>query len=304
MPVWMALLLAAQHAAPAQDAPDAYNLPIGRGGTVMAQMGFTDTRTGKAVTADDIAAACDGVQYLLVGESHATPSHHKTQADLMRALAKRGRHVSVGLEMFTRDHQLYINGLSYGTKTIEEFETASDWKTQWGHSYAAYRPVMEAIRDLHLPMVALNVPRAWVSQASKQGYDSFDEMQRKWVPMLDLTNKDHEMVFDALLGGHPPAMGGVNIYAGQVTWDTGMAKTALDWRRSWPGSKNIMVIMAGAGHVMYGQGIAYRMMQLEGAKSLCVVCVHDDPRPVRRGLADYAFVGELPPAPTGGGTRQ
>jgi uncharacterized iron-regulated protein len=84
--------------------------------------------------------------------------------------------------------------------------------------------------------------------------------------------------------------------AGQVTWDIGMAKTALDWRRDWPYKKNIMVILAGSGHVMYDQGINYRLKQMDGTNSISVVCVSDEPnRKVSRGLADYVFVGELPP---------
>ena len=292
----LALALLAQHTVPPQAEPvDSYLLPIGRPGKVEAKKGFTNSINGKSTDADAIAAACDDVQFLLIGESHATPSHHQAQADLIRALVKHGRSVTVGMEMFTRDQQLYVNGLSNGTKTIEEFEESSNWKTQWGHNYQAYRPVMEAIRDHKLQIVALNVPRPWVSQASRQGYDSFDEFQKIWVPQLDLTNKNHEMVVSALLGGHPLVMGESNLLAGQVTWDTGMAKTALDWQKEWPYKKNIMVILAGAGHVMYGQGINYRLNQLTGAKSKCVVCVHDEPnRQVSRGLADYFFIGELP----------
>ncbi|MFM9871843.1 MAG: ChaN family lipoprotein [Fimbriimonadaceae bacterium] len=289
-------LFAHQGAAASQVQVDPYLLKIGRPGNVTVEMGYTDSVTGKKTSADEIAASCKDVQFLLVGESHATPSHHKAQAELINALIKQGRTVTVGMEMFTRDHQLSINGLSVGAQSVDEFELASDWKTQWGHSYQAYRPVLEAIRNNQLRIVALNVPRPWVSQASKQGYASFDEFQRKWVPSLDLSNKNHEMVVSALLGGHPLVMGGSNMLAGQVTWDTGMAKTALDWQNAWPYKKNIMVILAGAGHVMYGQGINYRLNQLGGQKSKCVVCVHDAPnRPVSRGLADYFFVGELPP---------
>lgn len=291
-----ALALITNQGAPiSQDTIDPYLLKIGRPGTVTVGMGYTDSVSGKKSSADVIAAACDDVQFLLVGESHATPSHHRAQAELISALVKRGRTVTVGLEMFTRDNQLLINGLSVGQQTIEEFEIASNWKAQWGHEFNAYRPVLEAVRDNQLRMVALNVPRPWVSQASKQGYSSFDEFQRKWVPSLDLTNKNHEAVVSALLGGHPLIMGSSNMLAGQVTWDTGMAKSALDWQADWPYRKNIMVILAGAGHVMYGQGINYRLNQLGGMKSKCVVCVHDIPnRPVSRGLADYFFVGELP----------
>jgi len=294
----LAFALLAHQSAPVQtEAPDPYLLNIGRPGHVTVGMGYTDSVSGKKTTADAIAAACDDVQFLLVGESHATPSHHQAQAELIRALVKQGRTVTVGMEMFTRDNQNIVNGLSTGDQSIEEFEIASNWKTQWGHNFEAYRPVLEAVRDHNLRIVALNVPRPWVSQASKQGYESFDEMQRKWVPMLDLSNKNHEAVVSSLMGGHPLIMGSSNMLAGQVTWDTGMAKTALDWLTDWPYKKNIMVIIAGSGHVMYGQGINYRLNQLEGQKSKSVICVHDEPnRSVSRGLGDYFFVGELPPA--------
>ncbi len=289
-------LISSQSAPPQTEAPDPYLLKIGRPGQVKVGMGYTDSVSGKKTTADAIALASEDVQFLLIGESHATPSHHQAQAELINALVKQGRIVTVGMEMFTRDQQISVNGLSTGKQSIEEFEIASNWKTQWGHNFQAYRPVLEAIKDNGLRVVALNVPRPWVSQASKQGYESFDEFQRKWVPSLDLTNKNHEAVVSALLGGHPVVMGSSNLLAGQVTWDTGMAKTAIDWQAEWPYQKNIMVIIAGSGHVMYGQGINYRLNQLASKKSKSVICIHDAPnRMVSRGLGDFFFVGELPP---------
>ncbi len=287
----LALAIAAQNQTP----PDPYQLNIGAKGQVKANPGYTSTISGKSVSPDDIAAGCDNVKFLLVGESHATPSHHQAQADLVRALVKRGRHVVVGMEMFTRDNQMKVYGLSSGRQTIEEFETASDWKTQWGHSFAAYRPLLEAIREHQLRIVALNVPRDWVRQASRQGFDSFEEMQKKWVPSLDLTNENHKQVFYALMGGHPPDMPGINIYAGQVTWDTGMAKTAIDWSNDWTSKKWIMVIAAGSGHVMYGQAINYRLKQLANLESKSVVAISAEPgHMVSRGIADYIFMGEGP----------
>lgn len=278
-----------------QDAPDPYLLDIGRKGTVVAPMGYTDTRSGKATNPDQIAAAADNVQFLLVGESHATPSHHQAQADIIRALVKRGRFVTVGMEMVTRDRQLQVNGLSAGMETIEEFEVTSDWKNTWGHNFNAYRPVFEAIRDHRLRLTALNVPRDMVRKASREGYDKFTEFEKKWVPYMDLTNSNHERVVSALIGGHPLNGSGFNMLAGQVTWDIGMAKTALDWHKEWPSKRNIMVILAGSGHVMYDQGINYRLKQIDGTPSISVVCVSDEPnREVSRGIADYIYIGELP----------
>lgn len=275
----------------AQNPPDPENLPIGRPGQVTIQAGLTRTSDGRAVTPDDVAAACDNVSFLLVGEQHGTIEHHRMQAEMVEALLRRGRRVAVGVEYFTRDNQKNVYGLSTQSVSIEEFEETSGWKTQWGHPYAAYRPLWETVRNHKLRVVALNIPRDWVRQASREGFDSFTPEQRKWLPALDLTNKNHRMVFEALLGGHPPAMGSVDIYRGQVAWDTGMAQSAIDWKKDRPGKKPIMVICAGIGHVMYEQAINYRLKQLGGYESKSVVCVAGESRPVSRGIADWVFLG-------------
>jgi uncharacterized iron-regulated protein len=287
------MTLLAVGAALSQDAIDPYMLPIGPQGTIVPQAGFTSTSTGKSVSADDIAAAAKGVSFVMIGENHGTPSHHQAQADIIRALVRQGRHVVVGMEMFTRPNQLNVNGLGFGGETIEQFEVTSDWKGQWGHNFAAYRPVLQAIKDEKLPVVALNVPREWIRQASRQGYESFNDIQKKWVPELYLGNKEHEMVVSALLGGHPLQGSGSNMLAGQVTWDTGMAQTALEWVKGREKSKWVMVVIAGSGHVMYDQGINYRIQRMSGMNSLNVVCIQEAPSGrVTRGIAEYVFLGK------------
>ncbi len=275
-------------------AVDPYALPIGAPGNVVPKPGYTRTADGGQVGVDEIAAASKGVKYVLVGENHATPGHHQAQADIIRALVKSGRHVAVGMEMFTRDNQKYVSGLSSGRMTIEEFRTASNWDKQWGHDFGAYRPVLEAVKELGLPVVALNVPREWVRQVSRSGYASFDEFQKRWVPQLDLTNKNHRMVFDALMGGHPmPEDQARNIYSGQVTWDTGMANSAIDWMGQRNSENWVMVILAGSGHVMYGQAINYRIFQQSGERSMSVVCIQEFPSGhVSKGIGDFVFLGK------------
>ncbi len=289
--VLLAAIALSAAASSVQNPPDPDNLPIGRSGSVSLTSGLTDTRTGRSVTVDDVAAACDNVSFVLVGEQHGTPAHHQMQASLIEALIRRGRRVSVGVEYFTRENQINVHGLSTQSVSVAEFEERSGWKTQWGHPYPAYQPLWQTIYDHKLRVVALNLPRDWVRQASRQGFESFSPEQRKWLPELDLTNANHRKVFEALLGGHPPAMEGIDIYRGQVAWDTGMAQSALDWKRERLGAKPIMMICAGNGHVMYDQGINYRITQLSGLPTKSVICLSGDPRSVSRGLGDFVFLG-------------
>jgi uncharacterized iron-regulated protein len=275
---------------------DPYLLEIGARGRVVAGMGYTDLATGRAADPDDIARSARGLRFVFVGESHDQLAHHQAQADVIEALVRDGRQVVVGLEMFTRDNQGLLDPWTMGRWDEPVFIERAKWKEQWGMDYALYRPVFEAVRRHRLPMAALNIPRDWVRQVSRQGADSLTEEQRRWVPPLDLTNQDHKAVFTALIGGHPlEGQQGINMYSAQVAWDEAMAQAALDFMGGFPNPKRVMVVVAGSGHTMYGQGINWRITKRTGERTLGVVCLTSDgPREVSRGLGDFSFLS--PPA--------
>ncbi len=274
-----------------QNEVDPYLLPIVDKTPVEVRPGLN--RGSAPAGFDDLVKACDGQRFLLIGESHDNPRHHEFQARAIRALAAAGRRVVVGFEMFTRPNQANLAPWTLGWWTEDEFIREADWKKQWGFDFGLYRPIFDAVRDLKLPMVALNVPRAWVSAVGKGGPAALTPEQKKELPELYLENKDHRQVFTALMGGHPmTGTQGDNIYAAQVLWDEGMADTALKDMATRRDPKTIMVIIAGSGHVMYGQGIAYRINRRTGERPRTIVCIDgDEKRTVSKGLADFVFVG-------------
>jgi uncharacterized iron-regulated protein len=85
------------------------------------------------------------------------------------------------------------------------------------------------------------------------------------------------------------------MYSAQVAWDEAMAQAALDFMGGFPNPKRVMVVVAGSGHTMYGQGINWRITKRTGERTLGVVCLTSDgPREVSRGLGDFSFLS--PPA--------
>jgi hypothetical protein len=53
-----------------------------------------------------------------------------------------------------------------------------------------------------------------------------------------------------------------------------------------------MVVVAGSGHGLYGQGINYRITKRTAKPVLTVICVDGDaPRAVSRGIGDWVFMG-------------
>lgn len=281
----------------AQDDPNL--LSIGRAGSLKVQAGKVyETASGKTVDYKRIANLASKVKWVFVGESHDNPWHHEAQAKVIDALVASKRNVVVGFEMFTRPIQPKLLDFSLGWQTDEEFIRESDWKTQWGFDYKLYKPIFDVIRANRLPMVALNVPRDWVRRVGKDGYSALSADERAQVtPDLDLNNTDHRNIFTALMGGHPmTGTRGENIYSAQVLWDTGMADSAIKAMAQRKFDENpVMVIIAGIGHVMYGQGINYRLAKRTGDATLNVVCVEASPSAqVAKGLGDVIIATESP----------
>ncbi len=288
-------MLIASLAIASQDS-DPYLLEIGGKGRVSIHgEGLYRTSDGKPATLAAVVEAARGVRFVFVGESHDQKAHHDMQAALIKALAESGRDVIVGFEMFTRDNQANLAPWTTGRWTKEQFIENANWKTQWGFDFALYEPIFNVVRENRLPMVALNVPRDWVRQVGRNGLSALTEDQRKWVPDPYLGNDNHKSVFTALMGGHPmTGPQGENIYSAQVTWDEGMATSALDYMKGQFSSKSVMIVVAGSGHMMYGQGINYRITRKTGERCLNVMCLTSDgPREVSRGIADFVFVSRL-----------
>ncbi len=276
-----------------QDPVDPNLLEInGKGTITIAQEGLYDTSNGKKVDFGAIVERARGARFVFVGESHDQAAHHIVQALIIRALAEFGRDVVVGFEMFTRDNQANLAPWTTGRWSQEQFIENASWKTQWGFDYALYEPIFKVVRAYKLPMVALNVPRDWVRQVGRTGLTALTEEQRKWVPDPFLGNESHKSVFTALMGGHPmTGTQGENIYSAQVTWDEGMATSALDYMNTRHNKNAVMVVVAGSGHMMYGQGINYRITRKTGERTLNVMCLTSDgPREVSKGIGDFVFV--------------
>jgi len=269
---------------------DPWLLDIGSKGSVDVSPGvIVETQSGSRSSLDDIAKAAIGRKFVLVGEEHDNPEAHLWQAKVIEALHKSGRSVIVGYEMIQRPEQFALDLWTLGRLTEPQFLEKVKWQTSWGFDFGLYRPIFDVTRKYGLRNVALNVPRDWIRTVGRTGFDSLPEDVRAQVPPLDLSNDNHKAVFNALMGGHPP--GSPNVYAAQVLWDEAMADSALKYLARTPvNNKTVFVVVAGNGHVMYGQGIGWRLAKRTGEKPLTIVTVSgDEPSKVSRGAGDFVI---------------
>jgi uncharacterized iron-regulated protein len=291
-----------------QNEPSPYLLAIGeparRQKRLVVRPGeLIETRRGRRLTLTQLVQAVEPDTFLLIGEVHSEARHHQFQAAVIEALVQAGRAVIVGLEMFDRTRQHPLNLWTLNRLSEAEFIEQSDWQRQWGFDFALYRPIFEVVYRYRLRLVALNVPRATVRQVALKGWDSLPQEERMGIDQLDLSQRDHRQLFDALMHGHPgtdphAGHGGhadpahERFYQAQVLWDTAMAERALHYlERTVPSPRLIFVILAGNGHVMYDVGIPLRLRQRTNRPLATLVCLpaSDAPQPISASLADFVW---------------
>lgn len=220
--------------------------------------------------AQDIAAA----RYILLGEEHPNPCDHLAQAAVIRRLAASGIFPAIGLEMVPADLQGALDRFNAGSLSLAELPGALDWKASWGFDFELYAPIFEAAREYRLPLFALNAPKGLARIVGKQGLAALSPAERASLPGAVLPPAPAQVEeLRELFAQHagmrkpegkdaprkdasPPRDPFESFISVQSLWDTQMAARAL-YAHTLTGRP--VVVIAGAGHVAHGWGIARRL---------------------------------------------
>src|SRR5262245_31608038 len=96
-------------------------------------------------------------RFVLLGEKHDNPDHHRLQAEVLSALVAAGRRPAVALEMLETDQQAAVDryrGAAAG------FGAAVGWSESGWPPWTQYLPIAEVAFRHQLPIVAANLPQA------------------------------------------------------------------------------------------------------------------------------------------------
>lgn len=237
------------------------------------------------------AALAADKTYILIGESHDVPHHHLMQAWLIGIAAriKGGGEVkpAIGLEMVPATLQPVLDAFNRGEVSVSALETALDWNNTWGFAFSLYAPIFQMAQGYGLPMYGLNISQAALQEVrAKRGLAGVSARAKKELPTAVLLPgrvqaKELEAFFQAHAGRMPssraaqPGSSGMTPKAMlqrfmlvQSLWDTTMAMNA---RRVHKETGRPVIILAGSGHVAQGQGIAFRLREVEPNAGILLV---------------------------------
>jgi uncharacterized iron-regulated protein len=225
-----------------------------------------DTRAHDFVDAQRVMSRAAEARFVLLGEKHDNPEHHRLQALVLERLLEAGRRPRVALEMLDVDAQPTVDAyLASPNATASGFGAAVGWDTSGWPPFLTYEPIFDVAVPARLPIVAANLEHA---RARALVHEGLSALSRARAASLGLTRpfpSELEQALESELGedhcGMLPSSLLAPMALAQHARDAQMARVLLDGGNDVPA-----VLIAGGGHVRRDRGVPY-YLALNGENS-------------------------------------
>ncbi|MGD8369710.1 MAG: ChaN family lipoprotein [Desulfobacterales bacterium] len=246
-----------------------------------------DTRSRSPVSFDALVKDLATVQVVYVGESHTDAAHHRIQLQILEALDRPDRPLSVGMEMFDTTYDSVLSRWSAGDLEPKAFIQMTHWYVNWGYDFALYREILEAVQRRNLPLFGLNIPFHIPPKIAAGGMDSLLWPDNTFLPdEVDLTDPRHRAYLEKIYALHrmPENSSFEFFYEAQCVWEDAMAQAVAAHLQARP-----MLVLVGKGHIVGKFGIPDRAFRRTREPFLTVMLVRAG-ETVDWGDADYVWV--------------
>lgn len=186
---------------------------------------------------------------IFIGEIHYNPQHHTAQLDIVRSLHAKKLPMAIGLEMFTPEDQQKLDDWTGGKLDEESFIPI--YSRNWSYGWQLYRDLFVFARDNHIPLIALNIPKAVISRVMAQGPSSLQESEipPKISWSLNESQADYmSIISQQVFGNSPPEKYVARLCAAQALRNSGMAWNIAKYKQEHAADK--VVVLAGTWHAV------------------------------------------------------
>jgi uncharacterized iron-regulated protein len=219
--------------------------------------------TGIRITKGQLLELLAGRNVIYIGETHDNVQAHRVQLEIIKELAELyPGELALGMEMFQQPYQAVLDRWSRGELSEREFLKESKWYSVWRMDYDYYKPILDFIREQHIPLLALDAPEELTKEVSGQGLRGISEEERKKLPKMDLSDQYHRRLIKAFYKGHPALNESFErFYEVHVLREEAMAEIIAEFLMSEKGKGKKLVVLAGGNHIRYGLGIPKRVFR-------------------------------------------
>jgi uncharacterized iron-regulated protein len=213
-----------------------------------------DVSAGAAVTPETLVTRLAARRFILLGEKHDNPDHHRLQAWTVRALIAAGRRPAAAFEMFRADQADAIaRHLAASPGDARGLADALDWRRSGWPAWSMYEPIVEAALRTGLSLVAANLPQAIPATLRRGGVAALDPgMVGRLGLDRPLLEEIRQRLATEIRDGHCGQLPERAIDAFIVVQHARDAHMAATMREA---AGDGAVLIAGAGHVRRDIGV-------------------------------------------------
>jgi uncharacterized iron-regulated protein len=254
-----------------------------------------DRRGERFIDAAALIQRLRGARFVLLGERHDNPDHHRLQARVLALLTDAGEAPGLVLEMLDREQQAAIDAyLATPKPTAIGFGAALNWQDSGWPPFAQYQPIFELALSRRLKIAGGNITHETARALVKQGFSALPAAR---VQELRLDQPFPEPLAAALAEelrishcGQLPESLLAPMALAQHTRDAQMARVMMD-----PGFSGAVVLIAGAGHARQDRGVPYYLRLAEPHADIASIAFREvtrgnrDPRGGDTAAYDYVW---------------
>jgi uncharacterized iron-regulated protein len=212
-----------------------------------------DVSRSRMVTKDALLGELAQSSFVLLGEVHDNPEHHRLQAEVLRALVAEGRRPALAMEQFDRELQPAIDAARASPDASADSVASAGQFDRHGWQWPFYEPLLAVAIGSRLPIIGINLSRDRTREVARQGFAFLGESAERDLALEPTWNPArHAIMSREIADGHcgklPPAAMPrmVNM---QRARDAVMADALLGQ------AEPITIVIAGAEHVRNDIGV-------------------------------------------------
>ena len=247
-----------------------WQAPIGRTHPLTGTI--WDVRAAAPISGETLITRLAARRYVLLGEKHDNPDHHRLQAWTLAALVAAGRRPSVAFEMFRADQSDAIaRHVAASPADARGLGDALQWAQSGWPAWSMYQPVVEVALGAKLALVAANLSAAATATLRSGGVGALDpaEVTRLGLdrPFPDDVRQKLAVDIRDAHCGHGPDRIVDGFVVVQRARDAHMAAAMRE------AAGDGAVLIAGVGHVRRDVGVPRMLPEAETA-SVAFLEVH------------------------------
>jgi uncharacterized iron-regulated protein len=247
-----------------------------------------DMGTGATLMPEALVARLAARRFVLLGEKHDNPDHHRLQAWIVRELFAAGRRPAVAFEMLRADQaEAIARHLAGAPGDARGLADAVDWRRSGWPAWSMYEPIAEAALRAGVPIVAANLSESMVASLRRAGTSALDGSAIGRLGLdRPLPDDVRRRIADDIRDGHCGHLpeGAVDSFVTvQRARDAHMAAAMRE------AGGDGAILIAGVGHVRKDVGVPRSLPEAEVA-SVAFIEVRADMTTVPAVAADYVWL--------------